>query len=502
MSDRLKIELGRAGPMLKTAPLLTALLLSACAAPDMGARPERTPPAGYATQQTLAVGPVGDAWPQDRWWERYADPQLDALVEEALRNSPSVAEAEARILIASGLVRQAGAAGLPQVGVSGEAGAQKQSYNNGIPADFVPKGWKSYGSLTVGADFDLDLWGKNRAALAAATSDELATRVDAREAELALQANVVEHYARLGIYFVERDLLASDLKARQATADLYAQRYRGGLDSKLPQQQAEAAAATAAARLEANAERIALERNVLAALLGAGPDRGLQIAKPSVRGPFARVRVPADAGIALAGRRADIVAARLRVEAQGHRIEGAEAAFMPDINLGALAGFMSLGLANLFDAGSDYGKASAAFSLPIFDGGMRRGNLVQATGRYDELVAEYDATVIGALKDVADALASRDSVERQSAEADRAAAAAVEGYALADARYRGGLTNYLDALSAQTAMFDAQHAALEAHARIILADIQLVRALGGGFAPESDPAATDAAANPTESDRK
>ncbi|WP_120716033.1 efflux transporter outer membrane subunit [Tsuneonella amylolytica] len=464
------------------ASLALAVVLSGCAAPDGGERPVLSTPAQLESRKSLSIGPIADAWPHDRWWQRYGDAQLNALVDEAVANSPTVAEAAARVRTAEGLVRRAGAAGSPQFGLAGEGGLKKQSYNNGIPAQFVPKGWKSYGSLALNGDFDLDLWGRNRAALAAATSDALAAQVDARQAALALQSNVVETYATLGVLYLEDDFLVQAVEVREASAALYAKRYAGGLDSQLPQRQAEAAAAGAAAALEANEERIALQRNVLAALLGAGPDRGLAIERPKAVGPFARIPLPADAGIALAGRRADIVAARLRVEAQGSRIDEARAAFMPDISLRGLLGFMSLGIANLFDRGSDFGQTTGAISLPIFDGGALRGNLEQTGGRYDELVAQYDATVVEALKEVADALASRSSVDEQTREAERAASAAADAYRLADIRYRGGLTTYLDVLSAQTAMIDAQRTALQTRSRLLLTDIQLVRALGGGYA--------------------
>ncbi|ROT97019.1 efflux transporter outer membrane subunit [Altererythrobacter sp. FM1] len=469
--------------------LALVALLSGCAAPDPGARPQMRAPATLASHQSLSIGPVAAEWPDDRWWARYGDTQLDALVAEALANSPTVAQAAARVRAARGLVERAGAAGMPQLNASGDAGAKKQSYNNGIPADFVPKGWKSYGTLSLGASFDLDLWGKHRDELAAATSEALATEVDAREAALALESNVVEAYTRLNVLFEEEDLLTATADARQQSVDLYAKRYASGLDSQLPQRQAETQLAGAKAALEANAEQIALQRHVIAALLGAGPDRGLSITRSPLKGPFARIPVPADAGIALAGRRADIVAARLRVEAQGQRIDVARKAFLPDINLSGVIGLMSLGVSNLFDSGSDYGNASGAISLPLFDGGDKHGNLVQARGQYDTLVSQYNATVVQALKEVADALSSRASVEQQAASAEQAARSAAQAYRLADDRYRAGLSTYLDVLTAQTAMLSAQKQALETRSRLVLTDIQLVRALGGGYA-ESDAAQT------------
>lgn len=458
-----------------------------CAAPDGGARPHPIRPADLSSAAALAAADPGvAAWPTDRWWQAYGDPQLDAMVGEALARSPDVAAALARVRTARGIVQSTGAATLPQVGASGTAKEQKQSYNNGIPADFVPHGWNSGGDVALDFAFDPDLWGRNKARLAAATSDAQAARVDARQAELILVTGLVSGYADLARLYAEQDVLKAALEARRTLTDLTRQRTQIGLDAQAPLRQAQSLQASATYDLESNAEQIALRRNALAALMGAGPDRGLAIARPPAR-MLTPAALPADAGIALAGRRPDIVAARLRVEAQGHRIDAARRDFLPNISLSGLIGFTSLGLSHLFDGGSDYGNASAAISLPIFDGGARRGALRQARGGYDEAVADYDRTVVDALREVADAVASRAGAERQIDAATRAETEAEAGYRLAMQRYRGGLGTWLEALTAQTTMLSARRVAVDARFRRLTLDVALVRALGGGF---SDPMLT------------
>lgn len=457
---------------------LVAPAVSGCAAPDLGARPDLVAPAGLASTATLAG--TSQAWPQSQWWHAYGDAQLDAMVEEALAGSPDVAAAAARIRIARGVMQSSGAALLPQVNASGGASAVKQSYNNGIPQAFVPKGWNDTGDLALSASFDLDLWGRNRALLAAATSEARAAEVDAAQSRLMLTSSIVSGYAALARLYAEQDVLEQAVKAREATATLTGQRVARGLDNEAPLRQANAALAAARLELEANAEQIALQRHALAALMGAGPDRGLSIQRPDVR-LLTPTPLPADAGIALIGRRPDIVAARMRAEAQGRRIDAARAAFMPDISLSGLIGLQSLGFGHLLDAGSDYGSAKAAISLPIFNGGQLRGNYRQARGQYDLAVANYDSTVIQALREVADAIASRDSAERQIAAADRALNEAQGGYDLAMQRYKGGLASYLDVLTAEDALISAERTATDARYRRVALDAALVRALGGGF---------------------
>ena len=447
-------------------------------------------PATLASAQSLASADANRTWPRQRWWTTYGDPQLDALVEEALAGSPSVAMAEARIRQARGAAEAAGAAMLPSLGGQGSAGFTKQSYNNGMPKEYVPKGWKSTGTLALSGDFDLDLWGKNRKALAAATSEAQAAEADARQAELMLSSNVVSSYFDLARLITRGKALAEASQARAMMVDLTRQRAEKGLDSEAPLRQSEAAAASARAALSANDEQILLRRHAIAALLGAGPDRGLSITPPALVS-VPETGVPADAGIALAGRRPDVAAARLRAEAAASRIGVAKAAYLPDISLSGLVGLTSLGISKLIDSGSTYGNAGGALGLPIFQGGLLKGNFTQARGAYDEAVASYNSTVAGALQDVADALASRDAAAKQEQDAAEAGTTSEAAYDLSMKRYRGGLTGYLDALSAQTAALQAREAAIDAHFRTLAEEVALTRALGGGFDDNSSKKAPD-----------
>ena len=467
--------------LMAASPVILAL--SGCA-PDLGTRPQPLSTAQLENARSLAVGATPVAWPGDRWWQSYGDPGLDALVDEALAHSPDVAAASARIRQARGLARQAGAATLPRLGAAGSAGVNEQSRNLGIPPQFVPSGFQDTAEADLNGSFDLDLWGKNRAQLAAATSEAKAAEIDARQAALMLSAQVVSTYGDLARQTRDAQTLTEALAAREANARLVRQRRAAGLDSELPVRQADTAVANARFDLSRTQEQIAATRHALAALLGAGPDRGLAIQPPTIA-PAGSTMLPADAGIALAGRRPDIVAARLRVEASGRRIDAARAAFLPDISLSGLIGFTSLGITNLFSGTSQYGNARAAISLPIFDGGRRAGNFTQARGGYDEAVARYDSTVIAALREVADAVSAREQALVQISAAARSLADADAASALADQRYRAGLSNYLEVLSASDRALAARRADSDARFRLFALDVSLARALGGGFADTS-----------------
>ncbi len=457
----------------------TALLalLSGCAAPDLGPKP--VPAAPETLASSVSFADTAGAWPVEGWWQAWADSQLDGLIAEGLAGSPDIAAAAARIRAAEALAQQAGASLLPRVGVEAGAGGVQQSKTMGIPPQFVPNGVQDTGHVAATFSFDLDLWGRSRAALAAATSEADAARVDAAQARLLLTTGIAATYADLAGQYEALDVAKEALRVRNASAELSADRARAGLDNQASASQADSRAASARADIAALEESIALTQNRIAALVGAGPDRGRTIVRPTLALPG--VGLPADAGIVLIGRRPDIVAARLRAEAAARRIDVARADFYPNISLSALVGFQSLGLGNLLDAGSKYGSGGAAISLPIFEGGRIEGRYRGARADYDAAVAQYDSTLVAALREVADIVASRDATERQLEERRAAHTAAATAAKLAGLRYRAGLDNQLAQLTAEDSMVALSRSVSDLEARQRALDIALIRALGGGY---------------------
>lgn len=456
---------------------VTGLLAGCASVPDLG--PQPIPVTADALSSSASLGDATGVWPVEGWWRSFGDAQLDALIAEGLKSAPDVRVAAARVRAADALAQQAGAALLPRVGVEGSAGGVQQSKNMGIPPQFVPDGIQDTGHVATSLGFDLDLWGRNRAALAAATSEAEAARVDEAQARLLLSTSIASAYADLAGYYQSLDVARDAVRVRGASADLSAKRAAAGIENQSAERQAESRAASARGDVSALDEAIAATRNRIAALVGAGPDRGLAIVRPTLVSPgFA---LPPQAGIDLVGRRPDIVAARLRAEAAAKRIDVARADFYPNINLSALVGLQSLGLSNLFRAGSDYGNGGVAISLPIFDGGRLQGRYRSARAEYDAAVADYDRTLIAALRDVADIVASRAATARQLAERRDALKAATDAANLAALRYRAGLSNQLAQLVAEDSMTQLARQVADLEARKLALDIDLIRALGGGY---------------------
>lgn len=460
---------------------LAAQALTACVArPDLGAQPVPLAPDKVAAARSLEAE-AGAEWPRDSWWEGFGDPQLNAIVAEGLAGSPDIAAAAARLRRASGMAQEAGAALLPRLDAQGRLSAEKQSYSMGYPKEFVPKGWFDYGQVAGTLAFDPDLWGRNHAALAAATSEARAAEIETRQARLMLSTGIALAYANFAQLLAERDVALSAVALREATRRLVSDRMANGLETRGSLRQAEAGVATARSQLGAVDQAVAVRRNQIAALIGAGPDRGLDLARPQLAKPQG-LGIPAGVTTEIFGRRPDIAAARERVQAAAGRIRGARADFFPAISISALFGLQSLGLGNLLEKDAAFGNAGAAVSLPIFHGGALKGRYTAARGGYDEAVAEYDRTVLAAYQQTADAVTGRKLVGERLADLRAALAASEEAYRIARLRYEGGLSSYLEVLQVEDRLLQARlaAAAVEGEARAL--DISLIRALGGGYA--------------------
>ena len=218
--------------------------------------------------------------------------------------------------------------------------------------------------------------------------------------------------------------------------------------------------------------------------MGAGPDRGLAITRPTAQFVGSQ-GLPSNLALELLGRRPDIIAARLRTEAAARRIDERKAGFYPSVNLIALIGVQSLGIHNLTKSGSETGSAGPAVSLPIFNTQRLQGQLRGARAEYDASVATYNATLSNALHQVADAATSRKSLDGELAASRASVAAAAEAHEIVSKRYQGELATYLDVLTAEDALISARRSEAELETRALILDVALVRALGGGFSSSS-----------------
>jgi NodT family efflux transporter outer membrane factor (OMF) lipoprotein len=279
--------------------------------------------------------------------------------------------------------------------------------------------------------------------------------------------------------YLQLDVAQATLQQREQIFKLTQDRNQAGVDSKLELRQAESALPAAREQIAQLHETLDLTRNQLAALLGKGPDRGQSIQRPAASA-LAAVAIPSSVPSELLGRRPDILAQRWRVEAAQHGIDNAKAQFYPNVNLTAFAGFQILGAGSLVTAGNREIGVGPAVSLPLFDGGRRRGNLAARDSEYDIAVEQYNQAVADGLREVVDQLASFRSVDEQRAQQREGLATAQDAYDLATLRYREGVGNYLQVLTTETQLLSQRSLEADLRARALDLSINLARALGGG----------------------
>jgi NodT family efflux transporter outer membrane factor (OMF) lipoprotein len=461
--------------------LSLAMLAAGCASTNgLSSQASLRDANALAAQKSLAGTAVTSAnWPRSDWWTSLGDRELDRLIDEALTGSPTLKVAAARTRKALSFAETSKAALYPRVDASYEATRERFAEHGLVPPP-AAGAWSTVHQLQATLNWELDFWGKNRAAYESALGEARAAEVDAYAARLALSANIAQAYVQLQRAYLQLDVAQSTLKEREQIFALTRDRNAAGIDSRLELKQAESALPATREQIAQLDETIALARNQLAALLGQGPDRGLQIGRPDAHS-LGTVALPATLPVELLGRRPDLVAQRARVEAAQKDIAVAKAEFYPNVNLVAFIGLQSLGSAGFLSAASRTLGVGPAVSLPIFDAGRLRGNLAGKNADYDIAVESYNQTLADALRDVVDNLASFRSVAEQRRQQEQALSTAQEAYDLALLRYREGIGNYLQVLSAEQPLLAQQSLDADLKSRELSLSIELVRALGGGF---------------------
>lgn len=465
---------GRAGAAMLAA---LALVVAGCASPG-GIAPKATLMAPPSPATTAAPAPIGGDW-----WRAFGDPALDALVERALADQPSLRVAAARFDRAAAGSDAARAADAPRV--AGVVNASRQRYSeNGLLPPPIAGSTQTVAEVHAALSWELDFFGRRRAALDAALGSERAAAADAQAARVLLAAQVARQYVQLARLVEQRAVALQSLGQRSEILALVRQRVGAGLDTNVELRQSEGALPDSRAQIEAIDEQIVLARHALAALSAQPPD-ALDALAPSFAG-LGAVPLPDAVPADLLGRRADVAAARARVDAAGGDVAAARAEFYPSVNLVALVGLNTLGLDRLVQAGSRELNVGPAISLPLFDAGRLRAALGARTADLDAAVESYNAALIDALHDAGDQVASLRAIGRQQREQRDAQASAESAYDLARQRYRAGIGGYLTVLSAEAGVLAQRRQSVDLKAREFDAQIALIRALGGGYlAPQA-----------------
>jgi len=461
---------GRCDSVLRVLAAAGAALLAGC---NLGPRYHRpdTP-----TPQAWLTAPDGGAaqWPASDWWRGFGSEDLDQLIERAQRANDDLRAAIARVHQADAQRRIAGAPLLPALSLDASATRARAP----VPVENVFMTGNDFNPL-LSASYELDFWGKNRAAYAAATASARASRYDRTTVELGVMASVA------GTFFQAlelRDRLAiADANLVNASKILAGLRLEetAGIATALDVAQQETVVATVNAGIPPLREQLRQSIDALAILIGAAPEE-LDVARGSLDElgePAVRPGLPSE----LLTRRPDVAEAEQQLIAANANIAAARAAFFPSISLTASGGYESPALATLLRPANRVWSLGAGVTQPIFQGGALLGSYQLAKGHYEELLADYHKAVIAALGNVEDALIAvretREQVERQQ----QATLTAQRAYEFAQRQMRAGTINVLTLLNTESALFSARDALAQAKYARLQALVSLYQALGGGW---------------------
>jgi NodT family efflux transporter outer membrane factor (OMF) lipoprotein len=458
--------------------------------------------AGIASQAQLLLpsslgleAPVaqGAAVVAPDWWRGLGDPALNELITHALSANPSLGVAQARLGRAQAAVSGTRAADGPQVNATLDASRQHFSATSIYPPP-LGGSTRALGTAQLGGSWELDFFGRNRAALEAAVGAQRAMQADLQAARILLASQVARAYVQLGRLGEQRALALRAQQQRDEQLALVRQRVQSGLDTRVEQSQSEGALSEVRQQVEQWDEQLALTRHALAALAAQAPGAldDLNVSLRQLQALSLPPLLPAD----LLGRRADIVAARWRVEAASSEVQAAKAQFYPNVNLTAFVGLSSIGLDRLVQSASEQYGAGPALHLPIFDSGRLRSNLSGKTAELDAAIQSYNGVVLEALRDAADQLSALRSIERQQLQQSQAQMAADSIQQLSRQRYEAGLSGLAPVLNAETAVLNQRRQAVDLQARTMDSQIALIRALGGGYVAEADASGVKDAAHP------
>jgi multidrug efflux system outer membrane protein len=454
---------------LRLAPL--AILVAGC---QLKPEPiDQPPPAPAAWRETANTG----AWPSRDWWRNFGSTELDELVAEAEKDNDDLAAAEARVHEADGQARIAGAALLPSVGV----GVDPYATQHLSPAG-KERRYQDF-PLAIQASYEIDFWGKNKAARNAARSNQKAAVYDRQVVDLTIVSGVASTYFQL--LSLREQLTTAEAnvaQARKLLADVQDME-RGGLATETEVVQQQSVVDTVSEQIAPLREQEAHALDALAILVGRSPE-SMQVQAQSLAG----IKIPTPvAGLPseLLTHRPDVEAAEQQLAAARANITVARAQFLPDFNLSASAGVEAMAMGGgMVGPELLYNLAFSAMQ-PIFEGGRLKGQLQYSRAQRAEMLADYIKATRQAYADVEDALASVSATNEEEQTDQRALDEAEASVGLTKTSLGVGVTGSMPVQSAQSATFPGQMAVLQAHLGRLQSMVTLYRALGGGWAAQS-----------------
>lgn len=487
------------------ASVICALLLISCVVGPKYHRPAVQIPSSYKESPTADASGVetwqkaqpSDAVIRGKWWEMFGDPELNELEEKSAVSNQSIAAAADAFLAARALVRQARSQYFPTVTANPSIVNARpspaqfgglQAGNSSTPGLTV-KSYTNY-SLPFDASWEPDLWGRIRNNARANAFAAQASAADYENVRLTEEAELAADYYQLEGQDSLKQVLDSTATADQQALDLNRSLYRAGLTTDEAVAQSEAQLKAAQAQ-DTNLGIVRAQyEHAIAVLIGQPastfslPEKSMDSAPPGIP-----VGIPVGIPAELLQRRPDIAAAERTVAQANAQIGVAKSAYFPNVLLSATGGFGNSVAADWLTWPSRFWSVGPSAAETIFDAGLRRATMEQYRATYDEAVANYRQTVLTAFQEVEDNLASLRILSQDIEQQQAAVEAASRSLQEATARYRSGLDPYLNVISAQTILLSDQQTAVDYRIEQMVASVQLIKALGGGWSTAELPSA-------------
>jgi NodT family efflux transporter outer membrane factor (OMF) lipoprotein len=485
--------------VMRTAPLAAAaaLLVAGCSlAPDYKVPPSPVA-AQYRTTGPWVSAKPGDRLNRDGWWNMYDDAQLGDLEKQLLANNTDLEAAYAHYQQAQAFVTEASADLYPSVTLEPSLFRERQSANRPLRSG----GPNDYNAITLGGevDYEVDLWGRVRDSVKASKDEALATQADLASVQLSLQVQLADSYIQLRGLDQQTELLRQTVVAFTKALQLTEALHGGGIVAGLDVERAKTQLSSAQSQLSQTLAQRALLEHAIAVLVGASAS---EFTLPESTATLPLPAIPVGVPSVLLQRRPDIAAAERRVAEANAKIGVARAAFFPSLTLTAQGGLQSSIYQNFFSAPNFFWAVGPQLAQYVFDGGFRRGQLEAAKAATSEAGARYRGVVLTAFQQVEDNLSLLSDLGTALQQQKDAAAAAERALSLALTQYKQGAVGYLDVVTAQTAALDAEVSAIQIQTRQLSANVQLIRAVGGGWSTDQLEQAATAPALVAESDEK
>jgi len=462
------------------AALVVVVALAGCAVGPDYVRPAVDVPPAWQLEEPWREATPSDAEPKGPWWQRFGDPRLDALQAQALAQSPTLVIASARLAQARAVVAASEAGQLPSASLAARVARQRISANRPLSNYGTPNFATVQDDFTpaLAVSYEGDLAGRVRRTVEGARASAEQAAADLENTRLLLGTDLATAYFNLRAIDIELDVVARSLELQGRSLEFVRTRHDLGAASGLDVAQQQALLDTTRTQLDLLRRQRGPFEHAVATLTGT-PAPSFRLA-PDLRElvpPPVPLGVPSD----VLERRPDVASAERAMAAANAQVGVARAAYYPSITITALGGGESRLFGSLFDAPSLVWSLGASLVQPVFSGGRLDANVEFARANYDATVATYRRVVLTAMQEVEDGITGLASLERADAQARIAVETARRVLELANARYQGGATTYLDVITAQQSLLAAERLAAQLSGQRLLTSVFLIKALGGDW---------------------